>query len=329
MILAEKIMTLRKKCGWSQEELAEKMMVSRQSVSKWESMQSVPDLDKIILLSQLFGVSTDYLLKDNMEEEEYISVPDEAADDVRRVSIEEASEFLAVKHENARKIAFGAMLCVMSPLAVILLPVLSEFGTWNVSENVAAAIGVLFLFVLVLIAVMIFISCGMKTAPFEYLEKTVIDTEYGIEGMVKEKKKNFRPVYTRNLVMGVALILLGIIPLVTVACICENEVVIVALVDLMLLMIAIAVFLFCDSGIIWESYKILLQEEDYTPEHKANSKKMEPYVAIYWLLATAIFLGWSFITNDWDRTWIVWPIAGVLFAVYSLVLNIVLKRNNE
>ena len=57
MILAEKIMELRKKNGWSQEELAEKIHVSRQSVSKWESSASIPDLSKILLLSQVFGVS--------------------------------------------------------------------------------------------------------------------------------------------------------------------------------------------------------------------------------------------------------------------------------
>ena len=63
MILADKIIELRKKNGWSQEELAEKVGVSRQSVSKWEGALSVPDLDKILLMSQIFGVSTDYLLE--------------------------------------------------------------------------------------------------------------------------------------------------------------------------------------------------------------------------------------------------------------------------
>ena len=69
MTLAEKIIRLRKEQGWSQEELAHRLEVSRQAVSKWESMASVPDLDKILKLSQLFGVSTDYLLKDDAAEE--------------------------------------------------------------------------------------------------------------------------------------------------------------------------------------------------------------------------------------------------------------------
>ena len=60
MILADKIILLRKKNGWSQEELAEKMNVSRQSVSKWEGANSIPDISKIIDMSKIFGVSTDY-----------------------------------------------------------------------------------------------------------------------------------------------------------------------------------------------------------------------------------------------------------------------------
>ena len=63
MKLGQKIAELRKKSGLSQEALAEKMNVSRQAVSKWESNQSIPDIEKIVDLSELFGVTTDYLLK--------------------------------------------------------------------------------------------------------------------------------------------------------------------------------------------------------------------------------------------------------------------------
>ena len=67
MILAEKISEERKKNGWSQEELADKLGVSRQAVSKWESAGSIPELQKIIQLAALFNISTDYLLKDEIE----------------------------------------------------------------------------------------------------------------------------------------------------------------------------------------------------------------------------------------------------------------------
>ena len=64
MILADKIIDLRKKAGWSQDELASKLNVTRQSVSKWEGAQSIPDMERIVRMSRLFGVTTDYLLKD-------------------------------------------------------------------------------------------------------------------------------------------------------------------------------------------------------------------------------------------------------------------------
>ena len=74
-MLADKIIKLRKKNGWSQEELADKMNISRQAVSKWESAQTLPDLDKILQLSSLFGVTTDYLLNDRIEDEEFTDKP--------------------------------------------------------------------------------------------------------------------------------------------------------------------------------------------------------------------------------------------------------------
>ena len=63
MNIADRIQCLRKNKGLSQEELADKVGVSRQAVSKWESEQSTPDLEKIIIMSDYFGVTTDYILK--------------------------------------------------------------------------------------------------------------------------------------------------------------------------------------------------------------------------------------------------------------------------
>ena len=96
MILADKIINERKKLGWSQEELAEKLDVSRQSVSKWESAQSIPDLTKILQLAEVFGVSTDYLLKDELEptDNEIVYETGESSEKVTVVSMEQANEFM-------------------------------------------------------------------------------------------------------------------------------------------------------------------------------------------------------------------------------------------
>ena len=65
MTLGEKLQKLRQEKGLSQEQLAEELAVSRQAVGKWESGQSRPEMDKLVALAALFGVSTDYLLRED------------------------------------------------------------------------------------------------------------------------------------------------------------------------------------------------------------------------------------------------------------------------
>ena len=126
MILADKIINLRKKNGWSQEELANQLGVSRQSVSKYESAQAIPDMDKILKLSNIFGVTTDYLIKDEIETEEptYSDVVEYDNDDdtpVRKVSVEEANELIAYRKKTALPIGIATFLCIISPITLIVL----------------------------------------------------------------------------------------------------------------------------------------------------------------------------------------------------------------
>ena len=134
MILADKIVNLRKKAGWSQEELAEKIGVSRQSISKWEGAQSVPDMNRILKLSEVFFVSTDYLLRDDMEELPCAVNPSEEAEPIEndkgealiKVSLETANEYLEHRKKSSVSIAAGVMLCILSPILLIYLGVAVE-----------------------------------------------------------------------------------------------------------------------------------------------------------------------------------------------------------
>ena len=143
MIFADKLIQLRKKNGLSQEELADKVGVSRQAVSKWESAQSIPDIDKVIALSGLFGVSIDYLLKDEIEIEDSVPLEEEK----KKVSISKANECITKRQKAAQQIAIGVALCVCSPIVLILLAGLSDSG--YVKESLAALFGIIFLFVLI------------------------------------------------------------------------------------------------------------------------------------------------------------------------------------
>ena len=143
MILADKIIKLRKEQGWSQEELAHQLQVSRQSVSKWESMVSVPDLDKILKLSQLFGVSTDYLLKDDAPEEPGFAPDTEAPAEAgrRTVTLEEANGYLRQAAAAAWRIALGVAVCILSPVALILLSGAATYGKLAMTEDMAGGLG--------------------------------------------------------------------------------------------------------------------------------------------------------------------------------------------
>ena len=213
MILADKIIDLRKKAGWSQEELAEKLGVSRQSVSKWEGAQSIPDMNKILQLSDLFGVSTDYLLKDSLEASETVLSQDVDTEEAAFVSMEEANAFLTYKQESASRIALGVLLCILSPIALFLLGGAQESGRLAITEMQAAMIGLIVLLLMVAGAVLLFVLTGMKGSKFEYLEKNALDTAYGVSGMVKERMQREESDHTRRIALGVVLCVLAAIPL--------------------------------------------------------------------------------------------------------------------
>jgi len=83
MELSERILQFRKALGLSQEQLAEQVGVSRQSISKWETGQSAPELDKVVALSRIFGISTDELLGNTPQKQENLSTVNPINDYVR------------------------------------------------------------------------------------------------------------------------------------------------------------------------------------------------------------------------------------------------------
>ena len=321
MILADKIITLRKKNGWSQEELAEKLNVTRQSVSKWEGAQSVPDLNKILLMSRIFEVSTDYLLKDELEEPDGTQNTEsletggfEESVPARRVSMEEARAFLDIKEKLAGKIAFAVSLCIVSPVCLIFLGAAQETGRISISENMAAGAGLLILLLAIAIAVAVFISSGIRMGQYDYLDKDRIETDYGVTGMVKDQKSEYQGTYTRYHIIGTCCCILAATPLFTMLMFTEEDFMMAMAVCVLLFIVAIGVYFFVVAGVRWESMQKLLQEGDYTIDNKKNEAAFEPVSKAYWLVATAIYLGYSFYTNAWEISWIVWPVAGVLFA---------------
>ena len=330
MILADKIAELRKKNGWSQEELAEMLDVSRQSISKWESAQSIPDMNRILKMSDLFGVSTDCLLKDEMELQPLgagTGSQEEGKSTARPVSMEEASAFLAYRELSSQRISLGVMMCILSPILLIVLSALQSADVLHLSETAAAGLGLVALLLLIGGAVALFITTGLKGQRFEYMEKEEIDTAYGVAGMAKERREKYSAARSAHLVVGVLLCVLSSIPL-FVAMICfgdQGEAYAVAA-AILLALVAVGCWLIVRASILWGGFQALLQEGDYTLEKKAESGRLAPVATIFWGSATAIFLALSFLLNAWDKTWIVWPVAGVAYGVLLAVLRATKKK---
>ena len=328
MILADKIIRLRKKNGWSQEELAEKMNVSRQSVSKWESSQSIPDLEKILQLSTLFGVTTDYLLKDEIEDEE---LSDDTSSDtaVKRISIEEANAYIEQRKKAACRIAFATFMCIISPITLIVLSILSEQPGAIVTEMTAGAVGLTVLFAFILCAIPIYIYCGFQNQPYEFLDKNIpFELEYGVKGMVAEKKKGFRPTYIAYNIIATCVCIFSVIPLVLLS-FTENEILVAVALALLMIVAGIGAAMFIAVGIQNASMQKLLKEGEFTEKEKKRTSLKEVVGFCYWGILTAIFLTVSFLTNYWHLSWLVFAVGGVLFPIVMCVCNYIADKEDK
>ena len=326
MILADKIINLRKKNGWSQEEFANKMNVSRQAVSKWEGSQTIPDVDKILQMSTLFGVTTDYLLKDEIEDEQFCEGSDETV--LRKVTLSQANSYLDLRLKASKSLAAAVFLCINSPVLLILLSCLSEDKAIPLTENTACAIGLGALLLMVGIAVAIFVFTGMKNSPFEFLQKELFETEYGVTGLVKEKMKSYRDKYIKLNVVGACVCVIAPAVLI-ISGFSENPWITVFALCATLFIISCGVACFIVSGVRWESFKKLLQESEESVKQKKNPTLKSTVSKVYWLVITAVYIAWGFIEMNWYTNWIVWPVGALLYAAITAILNLVETKKEQ
>lgn len=317
MTLSEKIICLRKKEGWSQEQLAEKLNVSRQAVSKWESGQSIPDVDKIIAMATLFHVTTDFLLK----EEPQVFIENESSP---TVSVNDVNNFLNLRKKVAKSTAWGVSLCMLAAVFILIGTGIGRLGL--VSYNISLGISMILLLITVACGVGLFVHNSSLTEQYEYLEKSNFTLIKQAEDLVKEQQAAYRPQYRKFITMGVMLCILSVIPIFFGAFL-ENfsgptvDQIMILLVALMLVIITVGVHLIVRSTITKESYNILLQEKDYSPEQKADREKIGAFAPIYWSTITMIYLAVSFFTNHWESSWMIWVFAGIFFGIANQIIS--------
>ncbi len=323
MILADKIILQRKKAGWSQEELAEQLGVSRQSVSKWEGAQSIPDMDKLLKMSRLFGVSTDYLLKDEIDDAPAALTAEESDTGLRRVTLEEASDYLGKRRAAAPKIAFATFLCIISPIVLLIMAGLADSGKY-ISEGAAAGIGLSVLLLLVAVGAAIFLSCSARVKAYDFLGNEPFETEYGVSGMVREKKKNFETKFSRMNILGAVLCILSAVPIFIALCFdgAENTVS-----DMIYILAVCALFVY--GGVYNAAMEKLLEEGDYTRKRKASGGIIGTVSLVYWLVTTAVFLIFLYSGAEKQMSWIIWAVAGVLYGAVTGIISLVMKSKDK
>lgn len=326
MILADKLIQLRKKSGMSQEELAEKMNVSRQAVSKWEGAQSIPDLEKILQLAELYGVTTDYLLKDSLEAEEFAGKDTPI---VRRVTLEEANEFMQLRKAAAPRIAFATFLCIISVIPLFLLGGASEVPEFHVSSNFAGGVGMIIMLVVAAIAVGIFVTTGFRSEKYEFLEKEPFEVEYGVSGAVNERKKSFRDTYVKCNIIGTVLCVLSPAALFAAAIRDENFFSVIML-CVMFLTVGIGVMFFVYAGVRNASMEKLLKSGEFSEKKKKISRVKSIVSPIYWSIVVAAYLLWLFLDKEKNSlSWVIFPVAGVLFPAVLGICGLIERDPND
>lgn len=310
MILADKIIELRRKSGMSQEELAEKLNVSRQSVSKWESAASIPDLTRILEMSRLFGVTTDYLLKDEAESPEY--TPDEPERGVR-LTLADAQSYLAETRAFSHTTAVAVYLFILAPAVLIALAVFGTRGLIPLTEDAAAAAGIIALFLMVAVGLAILLPRAIRYQRYSSLKDTPFELAYGVEGVIREQAAAFEPVFTQTVTVSVILFVLSVVPLFLPILMGRQDAV-DFMIPLLFVIAGAGVYLLIPKGLEKSAFDTLLRENSASPREREREKTEDAVGAVYWPVVIAVYLGWSFWTGKWGVTWVVWPVAALLFA---------------
>ena len=303
MILADKIISLRKKEGMTQEDLAIQIGVSRQSVSKWESSMAMPDLDKIIKLSKIFSVSTDFLLDDDLGMEQII-VDEKVEDTSKLVDLDLLNQYYGAYEKIARLISLATILVIISPIAYMTL------------DNINESLGVIIFLALIALAVGLFINSGFAASNFEFIEKEPYNFSYGVEGVIKKNLDEYQPILKRNIILAIAIFILS--PAVYVLAInagVTNNIP----VYLFLILTAIGASLMGYSMIKYSSYRDILKYRD--PKIQKKEGKIGKISGVLWITAIGVFFIYSFWTGNWQASWIIFVIASFLQVIIAMVLE--------
>ena len=292
MTTGEKLAKLRREQNLTQEQLAEQLDVSRQSVSKWESGASFPEMDTLLRICDLYDVNMDTLLRGSVEESR-VSDTVRYDDHMNHFSLQIALSVFAI-------IAGVALMILLSALGL--------------SEMLAVA-----LFMLILtISVVVMVAGGIQHDNFRKKHPVIQDF------YTEEEKDAFHQKFVWYIAGGVGAILFGVVLLVGVfAFLPEKEPYESFAAAVFMLLVAGAVFSFIYGGIQEDKYKIWKYNRDNNPdpESKRRLDLIGAACGVIMLLATAVYVGLGLTRNAWGTAWWLFAVGGILCGVVSVALN--------
>ncbi|MBO5524243.1 MAG: hypothetical protein J5986_11315 [Roseburia sp.] len=241
----------------------------------------------------------------------------------RYIRREEAEEYLSFAGKAYKWIALGVLLCIWCPIPLFV------FGNVEgISDVSMVFLGLIPLFVMIAVAVGLFIYHGIKLEKYEFMKKEQLKLDEGFLRELREQKESGTGRFAASIIIGVSLCIFGVVQfLVFGALESDDDYVLGMSAAILLFLVGIAVVCFIIAGARRECLNILLEEGDYSEGKKNNAKLIDRIGSVYWTAAVVIYLAWSFVTMNWGFTWIVWPIAGVLFGLVAAVCNLIKGEN--
>ncbi len=292
MSLAENLQYLRAREGVTQEQLAERLDVSRQSVSKWESAASYPEMDTLLKLCDMFQVDMDTLLRGSVEK----SLSEDTAGYDRFMTL------------YARKIAGGVSAIVGS---VALWSFLSALG---LSEMLGTAM----LLLVIAAAAVVFIASGMEEEHFRKKHPVIPDF------YTEPQKERFHRRYIWYISGGVGAILLGVVVMVLAFTVLpEREPYESYIGAAFLAVVACAVYFLIYGGMLEDKYNIAKynRQNNPTPEDRSRRRRATTACSVIMILATAVFLFAGLAYYKWNWAAIIYPVGGVLCGAAWMLLG--------
>ncbi len=294
MSLAENLQFLRARENLTQEQLAERLDVSRQSVSKWESSASFPEMDTLIKLCDMFHTDLDTLLRGSVEQ----------------TLSEDTFGYDRFMTHYARKIASGVSAIIVG-VAIFCLASLT--GEGRVGMLCMAAF-----FLILTAAVVVFIASGIEEEQFRKQHPVITDF------YTEKQKADFRRRFIWYIAGGVGAILFGVFLLVlTFAILPEQEPYETLAGALFLLIVAGAVWFLVYGGMMEDKYNIARYnwENNPSPEDKEKRRRAATACAVVMLLATALYLFLGLSYDKWETAAAIYPVGGILCGVAWVLLG--------